>query len=46
MEQRANIKFFVKLKKKFAETYELIKKFYGADCKYESYSSLYVVYTM
>ena len=26
MEQRANIKFCVKLEKKFAETYELIKK--------------------
>ena len=32
MEQRANIKFCVKLKKKFDETYELMKKVYGDDC--------------
>ncbi|XP_065650402.1 protein GVQW3-like [Hydra vulgaris] len=32
MEQRANIKFYVKLEKKFAETYELMKKVYGDDC--------------
>ena len=32
MKQRANIKFSVKLKKKFAETYELMKKVYGDDC--------------
>ena len=32
MEQRANIKFCFKLGKKFAETYELIKKVYGDDC--------------
>ena len=31
MEQRANIKFYVKLEKKFDETYEL-KKVYGDDC--------------
>ena len=32
MEQRANIKFYVKLGKKFAKTYELMKKVYGDDC--------------
>ena len=32
MEKRANIKFCVKLEKKFAETYELMKKVYGDDC--------------
>ena len=32
MEQRANIKFGFKLGKKFAETYELLKKVYGDDC--------------
>ena len=32
MEQRANIKFCVKLEKKIAETYELMKKVYGDDC--------------
>ena len=32
MEQRANIKFCVKLEKKLAETYELMKKVYGDDC--------------
>ena len=32
MEQRANIKFCVKHEKKFAETYELMKKVYGDDC--------------
>ena len=32
MEQRENIKFCVKLEKKFAETYELMKKVYGDDC--------------
>ena len=32
MKQRANIKFCVKLEKKFAETYELMKKVYGDDC--------------
>ncbi|XP_065667877.1 protein GVQW3-like [Hydra vulgaris] len=32
MEQRANIKFCVKLEKKFAETYELMKKVYDDDC--------------
>ena len=32
MEQRANIKFCVKLVKKFAETYELMKKVCGDDC--------------
>ena len=31
MEQRPNIKFCVKLEKKFAETYELMKKVYGDD---------------
>ena len=31
MEQRENIKFYVKLEKKFAETYELMKKVYGGD---------------
>ena len=31
MEQRANIKFCFKLGKKFAETYELLKKVYGDD---------------
>ena len=31
MKQRANIKFCVKLEKKFAETYELMKKVYGDD---------------
>ena len=31
MEQRANIIFCVKLDKKFAETYELMKKVYGGD---------------
>ena len=29
MEQSANIKFCFKLGKKFAETYELLKKVYG-----------------
>ena len=32
MEQRTNIKFCFKLVKKFAETYELLKKVYGDDC--------------
>ena len=32
MEQKANIKFCFKLSKKFAETYELLKKVYGDDC--------------
>ena len=32
MEQRANIKFCVKLERKFTETYELMKKVYGDDC--------------
>ena len=32
MEQRANIKCCVKLEKKFAETYESMKKVYGDDC--------------
>ena len=32
MEQRANIKFCVKLEKKIAETYELMIKDYGDDC--------------
>ena len=32
MEQRANIKFCLKLGKKFSETYELLKKVYGDDC--------------
>ena len=32
MEQRANIKFCVKLEKKISEIYELIKKVYGDDC--------------
>ena len=32
MEQRANIKFYVKFEKNFAETYELIKKVYVDDC--------------
>ena len=32
MEQRANIKFCVKLEKKFAETCELMKEVYGDDC--------------
>ena len=31
MEQRANIKFCLKVEKKFAETYELMKKVYGDD---------------
>ena len=31
MEQRENIKFCIKLEKKFAETYELLKKVYGDD---------------
>ena len=31
-EQRANIKFCFKLGKKFAKTYELLKKVYGDDC--------------
>ena len=32
MEQRANIKFCIKLEKKFAKTYELIEKVYVDDC--------------
>ena len=32
MEQRANIKFCVKLENKFAEACELMKKVYGDDC--------------
>ena len=32
MEQRANIKFCVKLEEKFAETYELMKKVYVDEC--------------
>ncbi|XP_054729334.1 protein GVQW3-like [Anastrepha obliqua] len=32
MEQRANIKFCVKLGKTFSETYELMHKVYGDDC--------------
>ena len=32
MEQGANIKFCVKLEKKFVETYELMKKVHGDDC--------------
>ena len=32
MEQRTNIKFCFNLGKKFAETYELLKKVYGDDC--------------
>ena len=32
MEQRANIKFWVKLEKKFVETYELMEEVYGDDC--------------
>ena len=32
MEQKANIKFCFKLGKKFAETYELLKKVYEDDC--------------
>ena len=32
MKQRANIKFCIKLEKKFAETYELMKKVYGDYC--------------
>ena len=32
MEQRANITFFFKLGKQFAETYELLRKVYGDDC--------------
>ena len=32
MEQRANIKFCVKLEKKFAEICKLMKKVYGDDC--------------
>ena len=32
MKQRTNIKFRFKLEKKFAETYELMKKVYGDDC--------------
>ena len=40
MEQRANIKFCVKIEKKFAETYALMKKVYGDNCM-----SLTQVYT-
>ena len=29
MEQRANIKYYFKLDKRFAETYELLKEVYG-----------------
>ena len=43
MEQRANIKFCVKLKKKFAETYELMKKVYGDDCM--SHTQVYTWFT-
>ena len=32
MEQRVNISFCFKHGKKFAETYELLKKVYGVDC--------------
>ncbi|XP_054744377.1 protein GVQW3-like [Anastrepha obliqua] len=32
MEQKANIKFCVKLGKTFSETYELMQKVYGDDC--------------
>ena len=43
MEQRANIKFCVKLEKKFAETYELMKKVYGDD--YMSRTQVYTWFT-
>jgi hypothetical protein len=32
MEQRAAIKFCVKLKKSAAETFEMLKNAYGAEC--------------
>ena len=43
MKQKANIKFCVKLEKKFAETYELMKKVYGDDCM--SRAQLYTWFT-
>ena len=43
MEQRANIKFCFKLGKKFAETYELLKKVYGDDCM--SHTQVYTWFT-
>ena len=43
MEQRANIKFCVKLEIKFAETYELMKKVYGDDCM--SHIQVYTCFT-
>ena len=43
MEQIANIKFCVKLEKKFAETYELMKKVYGDDCM--SHTQVYAWFT-
>ena len=46
MEQRENIKFCVKLKKKFAETYELMKKVYGDDCMSRTQVYTYMVYTI
>ena len=43
MEQRENIKFCVKLEKKFAEAYELMKKVYGDD--YMSCTQVYTWFT-
>ena len=43
MEQWANTKFCVKLEKKFAETYELMKKVYGYD--YMSRTQVYTWFT-
>ena len=43
IEQRANIKFSFKLRKKFAETYELLKKVYGYDCM--NYTQVYTWFT-
>jgi hypothetical protein len=34
MEQRAAIKFFVKLKKTATETFEMLKRAYGEECMY------------
>ena len=43
MEQRANIKFCVKLEKKFAKTYELTKKVYADD--FMSRTEVYTCFT-
>ena len=43
MEQRSNIKFRVKLEKKFAETYELMKKVYSDD--YMNRTQVYTWFT-